>query len=248
MTFQKGTLILVDYTAKVKDSNEVFETTREADAKSSSIHDANVKYQPRLISVGESWVLKGLDDALANTKTGDKLSIEVPPDKGFGMRDTGKVRMIPLRKLGDDAEKVTVGDTIEIDERTGIVRFIGSGRVQVDFNHRFAGKTIVYDLNVIKSLDTDQDKVLGLLKRRFPIEESKIVFEIKGTAVDVTIPEEAMMMEGLQIVKRAIANEIFKFVPKLDKVNFVDTYNKPKQDKPVEQKPAETKPVPPKAA
>ncbi|MGI0092715.1 MAG: peptidylprolyl isomerase, partial [Nitrosotalea sp.] len=160
----------------------------------------------------------------------------------------GKVRMIPLRKLGDDAEKVTVGDTIEIDERTGIVRFIGSGRVQVDFNHRFAGKTIVYDLNVIKSLDTDQDKVLGLLKRRFPIDESKIVFEIKGTEVDVTIPEEAMMMEGLQIVKRAIANEIFKFVPKLDKVNFVDTYNKPKQDKPVEQKPAETKPVPPKAA
>ncbi len=248
MAFQKGTLILVDYTAKVKDSNEVFETTREADAKSSSIHDANVKYQPRLISVGESWVLKGLDDALANTKAGDKLSIEVPPEKGFGVRDSGKVRMIPLRKLGEDAEKVTVGDTIEIDERTGIVRFIGSGRVQVDFNHRFAGKTIVYDLNVIKSLDTDQDKVLGLLKRRFPIDESKIKFEIKGTELDVTIPEEAMMMEGLQIVKRAIANEIFKFVTKLEKVNFVDSYNKPKQDKPVEQKPAEAKPAQQKAA
>ncbi|WP_178085566.1 FKBP-type peptidyl-prolyl cis-trans isomerase, partial [Candidatus Nitrosotalea sp. FS] len=84
MAFTKGTLILVDYTAKVKDSNEVFETTREADAKSSSIHDSNVKYQPRLISVGESWVLKGLDDALANTKAGDKLSLEVPPEKGFG--------------------------------------------------------------------------------------------------------------------------------------------------------------------
>ena len=248
MAFQKGTLILVDYTAKVKDSNEVFETTREADAKSSSIHDANVKYQPRLISVGESWVLKGLDDALAHTKAGDKLSIEVPPEKGFGVRDSGKVRMIPLRKLGEDAEKVTVGDTIEIDERTGIVRFIGSGRVQVDFNHRFAGKTIVYDLNVIKSLDTDQDKVLGLLKRRFPIDESKIKFEIKGTELDVTIPEEAMMMEGLQIVKRAIANEIFKFVTKLEKVNFVDSYNKPKQDKPAEQKPAEAKPAQQKAA
>ena len=230
MAFQKGTLVLVDYTAKVKDSNEIFETTREADAKSNSIHDANVKYQPRLISVGESWVLKGLDDALSKYKIGDKLSIEVPPEKGFGVRDPGKVRMIPLRKLGEDAEKVTVGDTIEIDERTGIVRFIGSGRVQVDFNHRFAGKTIVYDLNVIKSLDTDQDKVLGLLKRRFPIEESKIKFEIKGTELDVNIPEEAMMMEGLQIVKRAIANEIFKFVPKLEKVNFIDTYNKPKQE------------------
>jgi peptidylprolyl isomerase len=89
---------------------------------------------------------------------------------------------------------------------------------------------------------------LGLLKRRFPIDESKIKFEIKGADLDVNIPEEAMMMEGLQIVKRAIANEIFKFVPKLEKVNFIDTYNKPKQEKPAEQKSAEAKPAEPKAA
>ena len=191
LAFQKGTLVLVDYTAKVKDTSELFETTREADAKSSSIYDANIKYQPRLIAVGESWVLKGLDDALLNANVGDKVTIEVPPEKGFGTRDPSKVRMIPLRELGDDAEKVSVGDAIEIDDRTGIIRFIGSGRVQVDFNHRFAGKTITYDLNVIKSLDTDQDKIMGLLKRRFPLDESKLKFEIKGTQVDVTILEEA---------------------------------------------------------
>jgi peptidylprolyl isomerase len=252
LAFQKGTLILVDYTAKVKDSNEIFETTREDDAKSNSIHDANIKYQPRLVSVGESWVLKGLDDALANAKVGEKLVIEVPPEKGFGVRDPAKVRMVPLRKLGDDAEKVSVGDTINLDDRTGIIRFIGSGRVQVDYNHRFAGRTIVYDANVIKSLDTDQDKVMGLLKRRFPIDESKLKFEIKGTEIDVAIPEDAMMMEGLQIVKRAIANEVFKFVEKLDKVNFIEVYNKPKQEKlqekPAEQKPIEEKPAQPKAA
>ena len=249
LVFQKGTLILVDYTAKVKDSNEVFETTREADAKTNSIFDANVKYQPRLISVGESWVLKGLDDALLNANAGEKLSVEVPPEKGFGARDTGKVRMVPLRKLGDDAEKVSVGDTIELDDRTGIIRFIGSGRVQVDFNHRFAGRTILYDVNVIKSLDTDQDKIIGLLKRRFPLDESKLKFEIKGTELDIVIPEEAMMMEGLQVVKRAIANEILKFVTKLDKINFVEAYNRVKpQEKPAEQKVAEAKPAQPKAA
>ena len=49
--------------------------------------------------------------------------------------------MIPLRKLGEDAEKVSVGDTVEIDNKKGIIRFIGSGRVQIDYNHRFAGKT-----------------------------------------------------------------------------------------------------------
>ena len=32
---------------------------------------------------------------------------------------TGKVRMIPLRKLGEDAEKVSIGDTIEVDNKKG---------------------------------------------------------------------------------------------------------------------------------
>jgi hypothetical protein len=74
LTFNKGSLILVDYTAKVKDTNEVFETTIEAEAKKHSLHDPDIKYQPKLVSVGESWVIKGLDEALANSKVGDKLS------------------------------------------------------------------------------------------------------------------------------------------------------------------------------
>lgn len=252
MTFQKGTLLLVDYTAKVKDTNEVFETTKEDDAKSNSIHDTNMKYQPRLVSVGESWVLKGLDDALLNTNAGDKLTVEVPPEKGFGTRDPAKVRMIPLRKLGEDAEKTSVGDAIEVDERTGIVRFIGSGRVQVDFNHRFAGKTILYDVNVLKSLNTDDEKILGLLKRRLPIEESKLKFNVNGTELDITMPEETFMAEGLQIIKRAIVNDIYKFVPKLEKINFIESYANTKAEKPetkqAESEPAEEKTAQPKAA
>lgn len=252
MTFQKGTLLLVDYTAKVKDTNEVFETTKEDDAKSNSIHDTNMKYQPRLVSVGESWVLKGLDDALLNTNAGDKLTVEVPPEKGFGTRDPAKVRMIPLRKLGEDAEKISVGDAIEVDERTGIVRFIGSGRVQVDFNHRFAGKTILYDVNVLKSLNTDDEKILGLLKRRLPIEESKLKFKVNGTELDITMAEETFMAEGLQIIKRAIVNDIYKFVPKLEKINFIESYANTKAEKPetkqAESKPAEVKTAQPKAA
>ena len=64
MTFNKGSLILVDYTSKVKDTSEVFETTIEEEAKKHSFHDPNIKYQPKLVSVGESWVIKGLDEAL----------------------------------------------------------------------------------------------------------------------------------------------------------------------------------------
>lgn len=244
MTFTKGSLIQIDYTAKVKDTQEVFDTTIEEDAKKHSIHDANVKYQPKLVSVGESWVLKGLDEALANTKVGDKLTIEVTPEKGFGTRDSGKVRMIPLRKLGEDADKVSVGDTIEVDDKKGIVRFIGSGRVQVDYNHRFAGKTILYDVNIKKSLDTDEDKIQGILQRHVPIEDSKISFKKNGNLLDVTVPEEIFRADGLQIMKHFIQLDLFKFVPTLEKINFVETYLNKQKSKPAQaETPKEEKPV-----
>ncbi len=226
MTFNKGSLILVEYTAKVKDTNEVFETTIEDEAKKHSLHDPNIKYQPKLVSIGESWVIKGLDEALATSNVGDKKTIEVTPDKGFGERDSGKVRMIPLRKLGEDADKVSVGDTIEIDQKKGIVRYIGSGRVQVDYNHRFAGKTILYDVNVLKSLDTDEDKIKGILKRHIPVDDSKLVFTKTGKSLDINVPEELFRADGLQIMKHFIQVDIFKFVPSLEKINFLETHLK----------------------
>lgn len=239
MTFDKGSLILVDYTAKVKDSEDVFDTTIEEDAKKYSIHESNVKYQPKLVSIGEvSYpVLKGLDEALAKTSVGDKLTVEVTPDKGFGERDSGKVRMIPLRKLGEDAEKVSVGDSIEVDNKRGTIRFIGSGRVQIDYNHRYAGKTILFDVNVIKSLDSPNDKVDGILKNRLPVEDTKIAFDLKDKEVSVTVPEEILRADGLQIMKHFIQLDIFKFVNTLEKINFVETHvNKQAQEKKPEPK------------
>ena len=238
MTFKKGQLILLDYTAKIKDSGEIFETTIEDEAKKHSLHEPNVKYMPKLVSVGEGWVLKGLDDALSETTSGDKKTIEVSPDKGFGERDKGKVRMIPLRKLGEDAEKVSVGDTVEIDNKKGIIRYIGSGRVQVDYNHRYAVKTILYDINIKKSLDSDDDKISEILKSRLPIENEKIIYKKNGTAVDITIPEEIFRADGLAIIKHFTQTDLFKFVTSLTKVNFIETYENKQAPKPKsEEKP-----------
>jgi FKBP-type peptidyl-prolyl cis-trans isomerase SlyD len=224
MTLEKGSLILIDYTAKVKDTNLTFETTREEEAKKSDVYDPTRRYEPRLISVGEGWVLSGLDEALMNASMGDKLNIEIVPDKGFGERDPNKVRMIPLRKLGEKADEVRVGDTIELDERMGIIRFIGSGRVQVDFNHRFAGRTLIYDVEVTKKLEDDNEKVLSLIKRRLPIEDQKIKLNIEGSGVQIDLPEETFLVDGLQIIKKAISNDIFKFVSKIDIAKFIETY------------------------
>jgi peptidylprolyl isomerase len=235
MTLERGSLILVDYTAKVKDSNEVFETTREEEAKKSDLFDPTRKYEPRLISIGEGWVLKGLDEALEAANIGDKIDVEITPDKGFGERDSNKVRMVAQRKLGEKADEVRVGDVIEIDNRTGIVRYVGSGRVQIDFNHRFAGRTLTYDVDIVKKLESDDDKIRSLIKRRLPLDDEKIKTNLKGITLEIELPEETLLAEGLQIIKRAAANDVFKFVPTLKEIKFIESFKssalpQPQQD------------------
>ncbi|VFJ15042.1 peptidylprolyl isomerase [Candidatus Nitrosocosmicus franklandus] len=227
MTLEKGSLILLDYTAKIKDSNEIFETTRIEDVKNNPDFDPNKKYEPRLLGVGEGWVLKGLDEALLQSSIGTPINIEIPPEKAFGERDPSKVRMIPLRKLGEKANEVNVGDVIEIDDRIGIVRFIGSGRVQVDFNHKYAGRTLVYDANIVKKLENDDEKISNLIKRRLPIETQEVKFEIKDSDLEISLPENTFLIEGIQIIKRGISADIFKFVPSLKNIIFVEKYTNP---------------------
>ena len=240
MTFSKGSLILIDYTAKVKDTEEVFETTSEEEAKKHSLHESNVKYQPKLVAVGESWIIKGVDEELEKTSVGDKKTIEVTPDKGFGQRDTSKVRKIPLRKLGEDAEKVSIGDTIDVDGKKGIVRFIGAGRVQIDYNHRFAGKTILYDVNILKELKSDEEKISGILKRWMPVKDDKILFKKTGNEIDITMPEEIFRADNLPTIKHLVQAEIFKFIPTPKKISFIETYVKKQTDSQAKTKSTKT--------
>jgi peptidylprolyl isomerase len=224
MTFDKGSLILLDYTARIKDNGEIFETTIEEDAKKSNLYDPTRKYEPRLISVGEGWVLKGLDEALTSTDVCQKLSVEISPDKGFGERDTNKVRMIPQRKLGEKANEVKVGDVIELDDRTGIIRYIGSGRVQMDYNHRLASRVLVYDVNVVKKIESNEDKIKYLLKRRLPLDDEKAKFEYNSDTVVIELSEDISLLDGLQIIKKAVTADIFKFVNGLNKITFQEVY------------------------
>jgi peptidylprolyl isomerase len=237
---EKGCLILIDYTAKVKDTNEIFETTLNEDAKNLQSYDPSAKYEPRLVSIGDGWVIKGLDEALSNAKPGDKLDIDIPPEKGFGVRDPGKIRMVPQRKFGEKADELKPGDTIDIDDRKAIVRFIGSGRVQIDFNHRFAGRTLKYSVNVLKMLTDDNEKIVSLIKRRMPVDAEKLKLGMKAQNLSVTIPEESTLIDGIQIIKKAIANDLFKYLPAVSNIRIIEEYVKlPKENS--EQKQEVTK-------
>ncbi|MCW4047648.1 MAG: peptidylprolyl isomerase [Candidatus Bathyarchaeota archaeon] len=255
MPLQKGDFILIDYTAKVKETNEVFDTTNEETSKKEHLHKEGEIYEPKLVVVGEGWVLKELDEKLTTMEPGKTQTVEIPPEKAFGPRDPEKVKRVPLKQLlAKDIHNPTVGMRIEYGGKNATIRAIGAGRVLLDFNPPLAGKTLIYDVTVNKKLETNEEKIAALIHRRIPLAEpDKFKFTIKNGILTIDMPETAFYIEGVQIAKRGIAMDVQKFLPEFSEIRFVETFKsepkpEPKPEAPTEEKKPEKKPETPKTA
>lgn len=227
MALEKGDFVLVDYVAKVAETGEVFDTTLEDVSRREGIYQEGGIYEPKLIVIGEGWVLKALDEALLNLELNKTATIEIPPEKGFGNRDPEKLKMYPLRKFIAQGITPRVGMRVEVEGKVATVRAIGAGRVQLDFNPPLAGKTLIYEITVKKKLETLEDKIKALIHRRIPqIDIEKFSLEIGDDSIAINLPEEAFYIEGLQIIKRGIFLDVQKFFPEKRIVRFIEVFKK----------------------
>jgi peptidylprolyl isomerase len=234
MALQKGDFVLINYTAKVKETNEVFDTTSEEVAKKEHLYKEGEIYEPNLVVVGESWVLKALDDSLTTMEISKPATVEIPPDKGFGQRDPEKVRRVPLKQLLAKEINPVIGARIEYQGKMASVRSIGAGRVLLDFNPPLAGKTLIYDVTVNKKLESNEEKIGALIHRRIPVvEENNFKLTIQDTSLTIDMPEIAFYIEGIQIAKRGIAMDIQKFIPDLAETKFVEAFKAEPKPAPV---------------
>ena len=232
MALEKGSFVLINYVAKVKETGEVFDTTIEETAKKEHLYKEGEIYEPKLVVIGEGWVLKSLDESLTSMEIEKPNSVEIPPDKAFGQRDPEKVKRISLRHLAEKGINPTLGMRVEYDGKMATVRALGAGRVLLDFNPPLAGKTLVYEVTVQKKLETQPEKISALIHRRVPaVEEGKFKFSVRAKAVSVDMPEEAFYLEGIQVAKRGIALDIQRFFPALTSVKFIETFKaEPKKE------------------
>jgi peptidylprolyl isomerase len=233
MALQKGDFILMDYVAKVKETSETFDTTIEETAKKERLYKEGEIYEPKLVVIGEGWVLKALDESLTTMEIGKTSPVEISPEKAFGERDPEKVKRVSLRHLTAKGITPTLGMRIEYDGKMATVRAAGAGRVLLDFNPPLAGKTLVYEVTVQKKLETISEKIGALIHRRIPaVEENKFKFTVRAKAVNIEMPEETFYLEGIQVAKRGVATDIQKFFPKITTVKYSETFKaEPKTEK-----------------
>jgi peptidylprolyl isomerase len=229
LPIKSGDFILVNYTLRVKETGETVGTTLESVAKEKKLYRGEERYEPYFIIVGEGWMPKGLEEALTGLEPGKASTVELSPDKGYGIRDPKKVRLVPLRKFTAEGMTPVPGLQVNIDGKSAQVRSVGAGRVQVDYNHPFAGKTLIYDITIEKVIESDDDKIRNLIHKRIPsVDQQKFEIKLENAKLQVEVPEEAFFLEGVQVAKRTITADVEKYLPSIGTVAFLETFKKPK--------------------
>jgi peptidylprolyl isomerase len=244
MTTKQGDFLLLNYTLKVKESGETVDTTYDAVAKDAHIHREDGSFKPRFIILGEGWMPKGLEESLVGVSPGKQTTVELTPEKGFGARDPGKIRLVPLRRFREKGVDPVPGRQIELDGRQAMVRAVGAGRVQVDYNHPLAGRTLIYDISIEKVLEDEKEKILNIISLRIPeVDNSKFNLHKSKEELTIDVPEEAFYLSGLQVAKKSITSDLQKYMPDLDTVSFREVF---KRTEPKPETTTESTPTTPK--
>ena len=220
----KGDFIKVEMTGSSVETGEVFETTSEEVAQESGSWEENRTYEPRLVIVGDGYVLKGLDERLPGSPFDEDVEIEIPPEEAFGERNPADVQMVPFRVLRSKGINPYVGAELEIDGRPAIIRSVSAGRVQVDYNHPLAGRQIVYKMKVVEHITDDKDKMRALIGRRFlGIDTAEFTLKKTKKKLRIGIPDQIFFGENIQIAKRGVALDLLRYFEELEEIEYYES-------------------------
>lgn len=158
-TVKKHDFVEIDYSARTKEDNALFDTTQEEVAKKEGVYEKNSHYHPAVICLGENMLLKAIEEQLIGKETGKEYIIEVKAEDAFGNKNAQLIQLIPMSKFRQQNIQPVPGLQLNIDGMFGIVKTAGGGRCYVDFNHPLAGKDLVYHVSVKRIVEDDKEKL-----------------------------------------------------------------------------------------
>lgn len=164
VVMKKGDIISVDYELWIYDKEkgekvELVETTKKEVAKEQDIYDENAKYEPVNIIVGREKPFRMVDQSFLEAEIGKEMEIILSPEEAFGKRDLKKIRFCrkdeiePVEKempLIKGAKVKTKAENEEGKIEVGTILINTGRRINVDFNHPLAGKTLLYKYVILK--------------------------------------------------------------------------------------------------
>ena len=101
---------------------------------------------------GHSNLLPAVEAALSGRGPGDQITIALTPEEGFGAYDAANKHTVDRSAFGDD--DVAAGMPVMVETPSGALTFfvkeVKGDEVVLDGNHPYAGKDLVFDVEVVE--------------------------------------------------------------------------------------------------
>jgi peptidylprolyl isomerase len=138
MNAKHGDTVRVHYTGSFEDG---------------TVFDSSDGQDPLEFTIGAGQVIPGVEQAVVGMAQGEKKRETIAPARGYGDRRQELVFTVERDQLppGND---VKVGDLLQVgfgDGRTAAVQVTGldGASVTLDANHPLAGRTLLFDLELV---------------------------------------------------------------------------------------------------
>ena len=121
--------------------------------ESGEVVDSTFDKKPATFRFGDGNLLPGFENAIQGLKAGDKRSLTILPENGFGQPNPANIQVMPRAQFTgmelSEGLMVIFNDAANT-ELPGVVARFDEQNVTVDFNHPLAGKTLTFDVEVLE--------------------------------------------------------------------------------------------------
>ncbi len=123
---------------------------------------------PALYLHGHAGMLPGLVTAMTGRQAGDSYTVTLSPQEGYGPRQEGASSRVALKHVRLPGQRpvkgrLQPGTIVEISDNEGVhqatVIKMGLKSVDVDSNHPLAGKTLIFEIDIVEVRDATAEEI-----------------------------------------------------------------------------------------
>ena len=136
---KEGDVVKVHYTGKLSNGEQF---------------DSSVGREPLEFTVGAGQMIKGFDAAMPGMNLGDKKTISIAPEDGYGARSEDAIIEFPKENVPPDM-KLEAGMPLTLSNQAGqpvpvIVLEVKDDVIILDANHFLAGQELIFDIELVE--------------------------------------------------------------------------------------------------
>jgi len=122
--------------------------------ESGQVFDSSIGRDPIEFELGAGMIIRGFETAVISMKPGEKKTVTVLPEDGYGNYNENLLLEMPKDKIPGNINP-EVGIELQLVNKQGnalpvVVKEILEKTIKLDANHPLAGKVLVFDLELLE--------------------------------------------------------------------------------------------------